>query len=118
MTPFDYVVLGILLASMVLGAWRGVIGEIIALAAWVLAFFAAKWWGDEFAKQLLAGIADGTLRRNIGSPTLVAMTLWGFMHGIIQIMTTKGEVLEFNGVKRKQLVDQALALCTQALKKE
>jgi membrane protein required for colicin V production len=38
MTPFDYVVLGILLASMAIGAWRGVIGEIIALAAWVLAF--------------------------------------------------------------------------------
>lgn len=62
MTPFDYVVLGILLASMALGAWRGVIGEIIAVAAWVLAFFAAKWWGDEFALQLLTGIADPVVR--------------------------------------------------------
>jgi len=62
MTQFDYVVLGILLASMALGAWRGVIGEIVALAAWVLAFFAAKWWGDEFARQLLSGIADPVVR--------------------------------------------------------
>ena len=30
MTPFDYAVLVILLASMALGAWRGVLGEIIA----------------------------------------------------------------------------------------
>ena len=62
MTLFDYVVLGILLASMALGAWRGVVGEIIALTAWVLAFFAAKWWGDEFSRQLLSGIADPVVR--------------------------------------------------------
>lgn len=62
MTPFDYAVLVILLASMLLGAWRGVVGEIIALAAWVLAFFAAKWWGDELARQLLTGIADPAVR--------------------------------------------------------
>ena len=62
MTPFDYAVLVILLASMALGAWRGVLGEIIAVAAWVLAFFAAKWWGDEFALQLLSGIGDPVVR--------------------------------------------------------
>ena len=62
MTPFDYAVLVILLASMALGAWRGVLGEIIAVAAWVLAFFAAKWWGEEFARQLLGGIGDPVVR--------------------------------------------------------
>lgn len=62
MTPFDYAVLVILLASMLLGAWRGVVGEIIALAAWVLAFFAAKWWAGEFARQFLTGIADPAVR--------------------------------------------------------
>ena len=62
MTPFDYAVLVILLASMALGAWRGVIGEIIAVAAWVLAFFAARWWGEAFALQLLSGIGDPVVR--------------------------------------------------------
>jgi len=62
MTPFDYAVFVILLASMLLGAWRGVVGEIIALAAWILAFFAAKWWADEFSRQLLTGIADPAVR--------------------------------------------------------
>ena len=37
MTGFDYVVITIVLASVLLGVWRGVVGEIIALAAWVLA---------------------------------------------------------------------------------
>lgn len=62
MTAFDYVVLAILLASVVLGMWRGVVGEVIALAAWVLAFFAAKWWGDEAARLFFAGIADPFVR--------------------------------------------------------
>lgn len=62
MTGFDYVVVGIVLASVVLGLWRGVIGEIIALVAWVLAFFAAKLWGAAIAQALFTGIADPALR--------------------------------------------------------
>ena len=41
MTVFDYFVVMIVTASLLLGMWRGVVGEIIALVAWVLAFFAA-----------------------------------------------------------------------------
>jgi membrane protein required for colicin V production len=63
MTAFDYVVVAIVSASVLLGVWRGVVGEVIALVAWVLAFFAAKWWGDEVAQRVLAGIiADPALR--------------------------------------------------------
>jgi len=62
MTGFDYVVVGIVLASLVLGLWRGVIGEIIALVAWVLAFFAAKLWGAEIAQVAFTGIADPAVR--------------------------------------------------------
>ena len=63
MTGFDYVVITIVLASVLLGVWRGVVGEIIALAAWVLAFFAAKWWGAEVAHLFFTGlIADPALR--------------------------------------------------------
>lgn len=62
MTAFDYIVLAIVAASVVLGVWRGVVGEIIALVAWVLAFFTARWWGNEVANSLLTAIADPALR--------------------------------------------------------
>ena len=62
MTVFDYAVLTILLLSMALGAWRGVVSEIIALAAWILAFFVARWMGDGFARMLPAGIPDPVIR--------------------------------------------------------
>ena len=62
MTYFDYVVITILLASVLLGAWRGMVGEIIALTAWVLGFLAAKWWGAEVARAFLSSIVDPALR--------------------------------------------------------
>ena len=62
MTAFDYVVIAIVVASVVLGAWRGVLGEIIALVAWVLAFFAARWWGDEVARTVFSSIGDPVVR--------------------------------------------------------
>lgn len=62
MTVFDYVVISVVLVSILLGVWRGVVGEIIALAGWVLAFFVARWWGAEVAESLFMGIGDPVLR--------------------------------------------------------
>ena len=62
MTAFDYSVIAIVVASMVLGIWRGVVGEIIALVAWVLAFLAAKMFGGEVAQLFFASIADPAMR--------------------------------------------------------
>ncbi len=62
MTSFDYVVMTVLAASVLLGVWRGVVGEIIALVAWGLAFFSAKWWGDEVASYFFSSISDPVMR--------------------------------------------------------
>ena len=66
MTVFDYVVIGLVTASLVLGLWRGVVGELIALAAWVLAFFAAIEWGGEIGHALFSSIGDGSIRTLAG----------------------------------------------------
>lgn len=61
MTVFDYSVVMVVAASLLLGMWRGVVGEIIALVAWILAFLAARAWGAELA-QAFSAIADPALR--------------------------------------------------------
>jgi len=68
-------------------------------------------------EALNAGIKDGSIRPDIGPPALTAVTLWGFMHGIIQLIATKGEVLAKKGAGSKQLVDNALSMTTRALRK-
>lgn len=66
MTIFDYVVIGIVVASLLLGLWRGVVGELIALAAWVLGFLAASEFGGEVGTRVFAGLGDPGLRHLAG----------------------------------------------------
>lgn len=42
MTVFDYAILAIVAASVLLGAWRGLVSEVLALAAWVAALLTAR----------------------------------------------------------------------------
>ena len=66
MAVFDYVVIGIVALSLILGLWRGVVSELIALAAWILAFMASLEFGTQAGQQLFAGIADPALRALAG----------------------------------------------------
>jgi AcrR family transcriptional regulator len=62
------------------------------------------------------GVADGSIRPDVGPPILISITLWGFLHGIIQIAATKGQVLARHDLATQQLVEQALTLCSRALR--
>ena len=66
MAVFDYAVIGIVALSLVLGLWRGVVSELIALAAWVLAFMAALEFGALTGQLLFAGIAAPAIRALAG----------------------------------------------------
>jgi membrane protein required for colicin V production len=62
-TGFDYAVLIILGISMLLGFWRGIVGEVLALAAWVVGFLAARAWAEPVGR-LLSG--EPALRYGLG----------------------------------------------------
>jgi AcrR family transcriptional regulator len=76
--------------------------------------------GDRLQAQLVAsidaGVRDGSIRSDISSPLLMSVTLWGFMHGIIQLTTTKAHALAHHGVAGKDLIDHAIAMITRDLK--
>lgn len=56
------------------------------------------------------GIADGSIRSDLGNPYLTSVTLWGFMHGIIQISQTKANMLAGDGISTQQLIGHALKM--------
>ncbi|MCL2346201.1 MAG: CvpA family protein [Desulfobulbus sp.] len=62
MTIFDYVTLAVIGLSLVFGLWRGVIGEMIALVAWIAGIFAAIEFGQEAGQALLPGVGDPAVR--------------------------------------------------------
>lgn len=61
MTSLDLLVLGIVVGSSMLGAWRGFVREAFSLAALMLAFLAAKEFAPALA-PLLPGLEGGGLR--------------------------------------------------------
>jgi membrane protein required for colicin V production len=54
MTGFDYAIIAILSASVLLGAWRGMVSEVMSLGAWIIAFLVAREWGEMVGTKLLA----------------------------------------------------------------
>jgi membrane protein required for colicin V production len=62
MTAFDYAVLTVIAASVLLGLWRGVVSEILALAAWMVAFLVARAQGSQVADWLTGQIAEPGMR--------------------------------------------------------
>jgi membrane protein required for colicin V production len=62
MTFFDYAVLAIIGLSVLLSVMRGLVREVLALTAWVLAFVAASLYSGEAAALLPAGLRSEELR--------------------------------------------------------
>lgn len=49
MTIFDYVVIAVVVLSVILGLFRGMVKEVLSLANWVLAFWVANRYGADLA---------------------------------------------------------------------
>lgn len=80
MATFDYAVIGIVALSLALGLWRGVVGEVIAIIAWIAAVMGALEFGTATGQAVFAGIADPAIRALAGCTLifvgiLVAMAL-------------------------------------------
>jgi membrane protein required for colicin V production len=50
----DYCIIAALVLSVLMGLWRGFIGEVIALLCWILAFWVAWTFGAQLAAQFTA----------------------------------------------------------------
>lgn len=61
MTAFDYVILGIIIASGLLGLMRGFLKEAFSLLAYILSFLAAIWWGPSLIPVLVRYIDQAVL---------------------------------------------------------
>jgi len=65
-TLFDYLVIGTIAVSLLVGAWRGVVSEILALGAWVVAFIVARELGKPVAGLLPVGLGEPLARLSAG----------------------------------------------------
>jgi membrane protein required for colicin V production len=59
MATVDWILLGILGLSFLLGVWRGLVYEVLSVFVWIAAFVLAQWFAPEVGAKLpMAGSAE------------------------------------------------------------
>lgn len=66
MPALDWIFATVLLLSMLLGAWRGLVFEVLSLFSWVAAFVLAQWFALDAASYLPVGGGSDAMRYAAG----------------------------------------------------
>lgn len=71
------------------------------------------------ADAIERGVEDGSIRSDLGPPLPTAISLWGFTHGIIQVLARKATMIQ-NAYRldRPQVVAHAFDLLDRALRSD
>lgn len=78
MTLFDIAVIAILLLSVGLAVWRGMVREIFSLTSWLGAFWISKEFAGVVSGWLPASVSNPGLRLVIGFVSLMVLSLLVF----------------------------------------
>jgi len=62
MTSTDWILIALLTASMLVGAWRGLVYEVLSVIGWIAAFLLAQWFAPDVAEKLPMQSSGETLR--------------------------------------------------------
>lgn len=62
MAALDWILLGVLLFSMVLGAWRGLVYEVLSVLGWAVSFYVAQWFAPQVVTLLPPQSASAPVR--------------------------------------------------------
>ena len=87
MATLDWIFLGVLLISLVVGAWRGLVYELISLLSWFAAFVLAQWLAPTVAPHLPMAGAGESLRYAAGFVVVFVASL--FAGGLIAFLLKK-----------------------------
>ena len=76
LSTLDWLCVGVLLASMLVGAWRGLVVEVLSLVSWAAAFVLAQWWAPDVAAKLPMAGAGEQVRYAAGFVLVFVATLF------------------------------------------
>ncbi len=76
MATLDWVFAAILVLSLVVGVWRGLVFEVISVAGWIVAFVLAQWWAPAVASWLPMGQWSPALRYAAGFVVVLVGSLF------------------------------------------
>ncbi|MFS8087336.1 MAG: CvpA family protein, partial [Acidobacteriota bacterium] len=62
MTAFDFVMIGLVLVSVAISIWRGLVREVVSLLSWLVALWVAARFSVVFSDWLAAAITNPPVR--------------------------------------------------------
>ena len=87
MTVVDWILLAVLLVSLLLGAWRGLVYELMSMIGWIAAFILAQWWAPEVAERLPMSSATEPVR--YAAAFVLVFVAGAFAGGFLAWLTRK-----------------------------
>jgi membrane protein required for colicin V production len=87
MAPLDWVFATILLASFLLGAWRGLVYEVLSVLSWVAAFVLAQMAAPNVAQWLPMGQAPQAMKYAVAFGLVFIVVV--FAGGLLAWLTSK-----------------------------
>jgi Uncharacterized membrane protein, required for colicin V production len=83
MTGFDFVVIGILLLSSLLGLWRGLVYELMAMLGWPLAFVLSRLFAGDIASLLPLKQEAARIAGAYALVFIAALILWSVLTSLL-----------------------------------
>ncbi len=87
MPALDWIFALVLLASLVLGAWRGLVYEVLSVLSWIAAFILAQWFAPEVAQKLPMGGSAESVRYAAGFVLVFVVAV--FAGGLLALLAKK-----------------------------
>lgn len=87
----DWILIVLLLASLALGAWRGLFYEVLSLLSWIAAFMLAQWFALDIAERLPMSGATEPIRYAAAFVLIFVLAAFagGLLANLIQKLTAK-----------------------------
>lgn len=95
MAIFDLACAALLLFSLLIGAWRGLVYEVLSVLSWVAAFVMAKWFAPAVAQHLPLGDIPEVGRYAAGFLLVFVLTV--FVLGLVAWLGKK--MIEATGLR-------------------
>jgi len=87
MPVLDWIFVAVLVISLVVGAWRGLVYELLSLVNWIAAFVLAQWFAPDAAHYLPLANATEVVRYAAGFVVVFVVAL--FAGGLLAFLVGK-----------------------------
>ena len=83
----DWALLAVLLSSVAVGLWRGLVFEVLSLVGWVAAYIAAQVFASSVAPLLPIGTPGGALNQAVAFALvfIAALIAWGLASRLLRM---------------------------------